>query len=246
MGAKIKNLPTLKITEVTPMAIGVGLAGNKIDVLIPRNTPKPCSSKYVAYQSSQSRKGIIKIPVYEGDETRASDCFPVNTFNIEVDPNTKSRVWQKIEVNENSISVLAFIGDEMPRSKKDEERLKRLEIKTDKSVFLDDEIGNMRIKQKELMTPPTPEQAPYHQLLISVCNNVKAVCNKIKITDAKQKREKKKEMETILKEVKQIANSYEESENMSEEEFYKQVNYITTRMKQLYGPSYKPPPISLK
>ena len=103
LGAKIKNLPNIKIQEVTPMSIGVKTLITYSEV-IPKNTPIPCSSSFIPFITLKNGTGIINIAVCERDE---NINFRIGSFTLKYLPNTNCRVWIKLAVDMKKITIFA-------------------------------------------------------------------------------------------------------------------------------------------
>ena len=243
--AKIKNLPELHITEVTPMDIGFGLRGGKMGVAIPRNTPKPCESLYQPYSANSYKK--IPVPIFEGNDSMTSKNFSVGVFNLVIPENNKTgRVWLKIKVTEERIKVMAFIGENAPTTEQ-ESTMQRVDIETIKSTFSQEEITEMRNQYMGFQEPPKFE-IKYHEALNAKLNEIRQAAQKLKnrIKDPKEKKKKFDVIDKFIKKVKNDAKIYNEENLMSEEVYESFVKQTLDQMQGVFGDLFKRDSIKVK
>ena len=60
---KLKNL---KIIDITPLSLGIGLSNGEMDVIIPKNTKIPCE-KTINYRTIKDNQKKIVLKVYQGE-----------------------------------------------------------------------------------------------------------------------------------------------------------------------------------
>ncbi|XP_027931279.1 probable mediator of RNA polymerase II transcription subunit 37c [Vigna unguiculata] len=77
----IKNVPDMVLLDVTPLSLGKHVLGDIMSVMIPRNTTIPVkrTKEYLTVADDQS---CVKIQVYEGERTRASDNNLLGSFML--------------------------------------------------------------------------------------------------------------------------------------------------------------------
>ncbi|TKY64852.1 Mediator of RNA polymerase II transcription subunit 37c [Spatholobus suberectus] len=77
----IKNVPNLKLLDVTPLTLGTDIVGDIMSVMIPRNTTIPVkrTEKFVTDNDNQSSAFI---GVYEGERTRVTDNNLLGSFTL--------------------------------------------------------------------------------------------------------------------------------------------------------------------
>ncbi len=80
------NSPELKLTDVTPLSLGIGTMGGLMDVLIPRNTTIPASASR-SYTTQQDGQGEMKIAVYQGERELVKDNHKLAEFDLAGIPN---------------------------------------------------------------------------------------------------------------------------------------------------------------
>ncbi|XP_020219389.1 probable mediator of RNA polymerase II transcription subunit 37c [Cajanus cajan] len=67
-----KNVPDLVLLDVTPLSLGISITGDRMSVVVPRNTSIPLKKKQ-GFGTSFDNQSSVGIDVYEGERTRASD-----------------------------------------------------------------------------------------------------------------------------------------------------------------------------
>ncbi|RDX97453.1 putative mediator of RNA polymerase II transcription subunit 37c, partial [Mucuna pruriens] len=80
----VKNVPDLVLLDITPLSLGILVQGDVMSVVIPRNTTLPVRKTHV-YFTPKDNTPSVKISVYEGERSRASDnnllgCFTLSGF----------------------------------------------------------------------------------------------------------------------------------------------------------------------
>jgi len=77
----IKNVPDMVLRDITPLSLGIDTRGDIMSVMIPRNTTIPVkrTKEYLTVKDDQS---CVKIQVYEGERTRASDNNLLGSFML--------------------------------------------------------------------------------------------------------------------------------------------------------------------
>jgi molecular chaperone DnaK (HSP70) len=71
----------LLLMDVTPLSLGVETTGRVMSVIIPRNTPIPCS-KTQTYTTEQNYQTRIDVSVYEGERLKTDDNNLLGEFTI--------------------------------------------------------------------------------------------------------------------------------------------------------------------
>lgn len=71
-GARYNVIKDIVLLDVTPLSLGVESLGNRMTIIIPRNTTIP-TSKTEKYFTVYDHQTSIKFPIYEGERARASD-----------------------------------------------------------------------------------------------------------------------------------------------------------------------------
>ncbi|GKC29686.1 putative heat shock protein 70 family protein [Tanacetum coccineum] len=80
-GNSSENVQDLFLLDVTPLSLGINVKGEKLDVVIPRNTPIP-TSKSKTYVTSEDNQSSIRIAVFQGERSRSTDNHLLGEFSI--------------------------------------------------------------------------------------------------------------------------------------------------------------------
>ncbi|KAL7590608.1 hypothetical protein Lser_V15G39483 [Lactuca serriola] len=76
-----KMIKDLMLLDVTPLSLGRGVRGERMSVVIRRNTPIP-TKKTKNYYKTEDNKTYSNIKVYQGERTRSTDNFLLGSFTI--------------------------------------------------------------------------------------------------------------------------------------------------------------------
>lgn len=93
------------VVDITPLSIGVEVAGGMMNVMIPRNTPVPFQAKEV-YTTARDFQPSVDIKIFQGERPMARDNRLVGTFElggIPPAPKGTPQVEVTMEVDANSI-----------------------------------------------------------------------------------------------------------------------------------------------
>ncbi|WVY93350.1 hypothetical protein V8G54_032438 [Vigna mungo] len=77
----IKNVPDMVLLDVTPLSLGTDVIGDMMSVMIPKNTAIPVK-RTQPYFTTVDNQSSVKIEVYEGERTRASDNNLLGSFTL--------------------------------------------------------------------------------------------------------------------------------------------------------------------
>eukprot|EP00823_Brevimastigomonas_motovehiculus_P004025 TRINITY_DN2577_c0_g1_i1.p1 TRINITY_DN2577_c0_g1~~TRINITY_DN2577_c0_g1_i1.p1 ORF type:complete len:663 (+),score=209.74 TRINITY_DN2577_c0_g1_i1:113-2101(+) len=93
---KDSTLTDIVLIDVTPLSLGVEVAGNMMAKVIDRNTPVPCkkTKSFTTYSDNQT---VVSIQVYEGERPRTKDNHRLGKFELAGIPPAPSGV-PKIDV----------------------------------------------------------------------------------------------------------------------------------------------------
>ncbi|KAH3732349.1 heat-shock protein 70 [Pelomyxa schiedti] len=73
---------SLKLHDVTPLTLGLEIAGGQMKPVIPRNTPLPCT-RWESFSTYTDNQLGVLIQVYEGERAMTKDCNLLGKFNLE-------------------------------------------------------------------------------------------------------------------------------------------------------------------
>ncbi|KAL7589238.1 hypothetical protein Lser_V15G39485 [Lactuca serriola] len=80
-GQTTKMIKELVLLDVTPLSLGKEIIGERMQVVIPRNTPIP-TKKTMNFVTTADNQSSTDIMVYQGERTRSTDNFLLGSFEI--------------------------------------------------------------------------------------------------------------------------------------------------------------------
>ena len=137
------GLEKLILLDVTPLSLGVEIEGERMSVIIPRNTPIPIkkSNKYVTTSDNQEQ---AEITIYQGEREFTKDNEKLGEFMVtDIRKAPAGKVKFKITFDVDVNSILKVTAEEEGTSNK-----KDLTIKSEKGRLSDEEIEK-RIEDAE-------------------------------------------------------------------------------------------------
>ncbi|CAG9764027.1 unnamed protein product [Ceutorhynchus assimilis] len=103
---KCKELEKFKVTEITPLSLGMGLNRNLMNVAISKNTPLPTKSKDLITSTMVNNQKTATIQIYEGERKNCEYNNLLGTFTIHDLPLGKSgdvKITTTFTLNEDGI-----------------------------------------------------------------------------------------------------------------------------------------------
>lgn len=94
-----------KLTDVVPLPLGITAAGNKMSVLIERNSPMPATAKKI-FTTSRDNQERIKIHVRQGEHPEATQNELLGAFNLLLaspGPKGQSKIEVDFQLDESGI-----------------------------------------------------------------------------------------------------------------------------------------------
>ncbi|GJW67230.1 heat shock cognate 70 kDa protein 2-like protein [Tanacetum coccineum] len=98
-------LQALKLVDVTPLSLGVGILGDIMNVLIPRNSPIPTKKEAVLHTVIDNQTSMT-ISVYQGERSKLKENFLLGEFSLSDLPSAPRGVVKAIvcyEIDANGI-----------------------------------------------------------------------------------------------------------------------------------------------
>ncbi|KAJ0789682.1 putative Heat shock protein 70 family [Helianthus annuus] len=80
-GSNDRNIQHLKLLDVTPLSLGVGLKGEVFSVVIPRNTQIP-TKKFKTYSTTADNQSFAIVDVYQGERAKSTDNHFLGKFTV--------------------------------------------------------------------------------------------------------------------------------------------------------------------
>ncbi|XP_030972694.1 heat shock cognate 70 kDa protein-like [Quercus lobata] len=105
-----KKIQDIILYDVTPLSLGIQTHGDRMSVLIPRNTTIP-TKKVRQYCNTADNQGLIELLVYEGERPRSSDNNLLGNFTIPITPAPKgdAKVIVSFELDTNGILIVSTV-----------------------------------------------------------------------------------------------------------------------------------------
>lgn len=108
-GVSDEGVKDILLIDVTPLSLGIELAGGVMSVLIPRGTTIP-TKKIRMYSTSADYQTRINTKVYEGERPLTVDNHMLGNFaleNIPAQPKGRPKIEVTFEIDENSLLTVS-------------------------------------------------------------------------------------------------------------------------------------------
>ena len=89
-------MENVTFSDVLPLSLGTDISGDRVSVILPRNTPFPCSKTKI-FVTSQDNQSFFKLDVLQGDYELASQCHKIASTRLDGIPK-KPKGQEKISV----------------------------------------------------------------------------------------------------------------------------------------------------
>ena len=201
---KIKDL---KIIDITPLSLGIGLVNGEMDVIIPKNTTIPCK-KTINYRTVKDNQKKIVLKIYQGErEFSKNNIYLGKCVLNNIPPKPKGNILIQVTFSIDINGVLNVLAIEksggiektivlnMIYNGLNEEKIEELNKKNNEINEEDKKILESNKKRFELM-----ETCYYYQKDGS--QKQKQMASEIIEWAKKNRYEEKKEYEEKLREIK--------------------------------------------
>jgi L1 cell adhesion molecule like protein len=101
----------LIIADIVPISLGLKIEGDKMDVIIQKGTPIPCSFQR-QYESTENFQKKVQICIYEGENENVCDNELLDNFYLNITPREKSYLYVTFEIDAN-YSILKVSAEEL-------------------------------------------------------------------------------------------------------------------------------------
>ncbi|MCW5827691.1 MAG: Hsp70 family protein [Deltaproteobacteria bacterium] len=109
-----------RLTDVVPLPLGLTAAGNRMSVLIDRNTPTPAEAKKV-FTTSRDGQDRIKIHVRQGEHPEATQNELLGAFNLMLsEPGPKGTAKIEVEFRLDDSGILTVAAHDTATGSKQE------------------------------------------------------------------------------------------------------------------------------
>ncbi|GJX20784.1 putative mediator of RNA polymerase II transcription subunit 37c [Tanacetum coccineum] len=98
-------VPNMILSDVTPLSLGVELFGEVMHVIIPKNTPIPCTNESIRKTAVDYQTSFV-LKVYQGERSRSTNNILLGAFelsNIPIAPKGVIKVKIRFSVDANGI-----------------------------------------------------------------------------------------------------------------------------------------------
>mmetsp|Transcript_15367 Transcript_15367/g.60064 ORF Transcript_15367/g.60064 Transcript_15367/m.60064 type:complete len:635 (+) Transcript_15367:2-1906(+) len=101
----------LVLMDVTPMSLGIELAGRKMSVIIPRNTTVPYAHTKV-YYNNEDNQTFVNVEVYEGEEKKVTKNRMLGSFKmLDLPPRPRGKLQINVTFNISTDGILTVTAD---------------------------------------------------------------------------------------------------------------------------------------
>lgn len=107
----------IEITEVTSMALGIGIIGDKFSPLIPQNAPIPAVESNI-YQTTKDNQTTIDLKVYQGESDVASKNYKLGETTItDIPPKPAGQAQVEVSFVLNLDGILEVEAEDLTTGK---------------------------------------------------------------------------------------------------------------------------------
>jgi len=159
------------VLDVTPLSLGVKMAGDIMSVIIKRGTTVPCH-KSETYSTFRDNQPAVTIEVYEGERRMVKDNNLLGTFNLEIPPAPRGVPQIEISFDVDTNGILNVTAVDKSTQKKHS-----ITIKNESNKLSKEDIEKM-VKEAELHRDEDEKNAQR----IEAVNGLESFCYQVKTT----------------------------------------------------------------
>lgn len=112
-----KKYEKYKVTDVTPLTIGLSLFGNLMKVAIKKNTPIPANSEAIKIRTVSNQQRSGKISIYEGERKNCEYNNLLGGFEIKLPPGKAGEIEVEVVFKLNEDGILEVKANETKTGK---------------------------------------------------------------------------------------------------------------------------------
>lgn len=133
------------LLDITPLSLGVEVAGGVMDVIIPRNTNIP-TKVIKSYTNDTDYDKSILIKIFEGERMLTKDNFSIGEFLLDdIKPEPKGSAIIEISFNIDINGIILVTAED-----KKSESIKSIRVTGNKNKLSEDKINQLVIEAKEM------------------------------------------------------------------------------------------------
>jgi molecular chaperone DnaK (HSP70) len=133
--AMFEKVKVIEMEDVTPLSLGIETKGEKMSILIDRNTPTPAKKTNLYWTSADNQKSVC-FQVYEGERERSTENHKLGEFNLyDLPLKPKGQVKFDVTFAIDCDGILTVHAVEQGSDNQDE-----IKIQQDKGRFTEDEV----------------------------------------------------------------------------------------------------------
>jgi molecular chaperone DnaK (HSP70) len=87
---KLESLQDFVLVDVCPLPLGIETIGDKMTIVVEKNTPIPCEETY-CFTTSHDNQKVANFRVLEGEGFHATECNLLDSFEVRGIPEAPAR-----------------------------------------------------------------------------------------------------------------------------------------------------------
>lgn len=119
MGAAVQaaildgKIDNVILSDVIPLSIGIRMAGDEMDVIVPRNSAIPCDFTSGPYTTARDNQPNVAIKVYQGERAKCADNRFLGEVLLELPPAKAKEPQIEITLNVDANAVVSVSAKDL-------------------------------------------------------------------------------------------------------------------------------------
>lgn len=137
-GQRDSRIDSMVLVDVCPLSIGIEVVGEKMAVVVPRNTTIP-TERHQLFSTFADNQTSVLVQVFEGERQFTRDCRLLGKFHLEgIPPAPKGvpNIEVKFEIDANGILIVSAVEKSSGKSK-------NIQITNQRGLFSNADIERM-------------------------------------------------------------------------------------------------------